>query len=226
MRYVATRRLTAALATVLWSTAVGTGLLSSEAWPADAAVSVAEQQPLPDAASIGPRTAFSQITPTSLRLAIEDLAATFGSRYPRARQYLGRLEQVERLWTGSGQTGGVGIVELESLAHEALLDNPLLDFDRLLVVKRRPVTQGQVGCADTAVGHAIGLPRSSMGHCVLPRNAFDNEIAVLEPITPAGTLTTLYRPPHQRVCGRSEPGLRCPTAPVCHARRFGGVPDL
>jgi formylglycine-generating enzyme required for sulfatase activity/cytochrome c553 len=139
----------------------------------------------------------SRATPASLRLAIEDLAATFGAGYPRAQGYLEQLETVQRSRLEAGETRGA----LGALAAQALLDNPLLDFERLLVVKRRPVAQGQPGSADTAFGHAIGLPRSSMGHSVLPRDAFDNTIAVLEPVSPDGRVTPLYRPPNQDYVG-------------------------
>ena len=75
--------------------------------------------------------------------------------------------------------------EFEALRTEALLANPLLDFDRLLLIKRR--------------GN-LGLPQNWQGNCVM-RGGFDNEIAVLSPVRPDGELTTLYRPESDRFVG-------------------------
>ena len=67
----------------------------------------------------------------------------------------------------------------DGLKKEALLANPLLDFDELLVIRRR--------------GN-LGLPQNWQGNCALPRGRFDNEIAVLSPVRPGGKMTTLYKP--------------------------------
>jgi formylglycine-generating enzyme required for sulfatase activity len=111
-------------------------------------------------------------TPETLRLALEDLIATFGDRYPRGQEFLERL----------GKMGGTNApaAELESLSAEALLANPLLDFDKLLLIRRNPAN--------------LGLPQNWQGNCALARDGFDNEIAVLSPVRPAGALTTLYKP--------------------------------
>ncbi len=60
--------------------------------------------------------------------------------------------------------------------------NPLLDFDRLLLIRR------------SAASPALGLPQNWQSNCVLPRTGFDDEIAVLSPVRPGGELTQLYRP--------------------------------
>ena len=70
----------------------------------------------------------------AVRLAIEDLIETFGDRYPRGREYLNRLEALQKA-TGSG--GRAAEAKLARLREEALLDNPLLDFDKLILLKRK-----------------------------------------------------------------------------------------
>ncbi len=72
------------------------------------------------------------------------------------------------------------------LQREVALSNPLVDFDRLLVVRRGLKSP------------RLGLPQNWQSNCVLPREGFDDEIAVLTPVRPEGALTTLYRPsgPH------------------------------
>ena len=56
------------------------------------------------------------------------------------------------------------------------LANPLLDFDRLLLVRR---SEGN-----------LGLPQNWQSNCVLPTRGFDDEIDILSPINTNGTLIT------------------------------------
>jgi len=73
-------------------------------------------------------------------------------------------------------------VRAYQLDHQVMSGNPLLDFDRLLLVRR------------SASSPALGLPQNWQSNCVLPRTGFDNEIGVLSPVRPGGTVTRLYRP--------------------------------
>ena len=120
-----------------------------------------------------------------LRRAINDLTESFGDKYPKGQQYLARLADLEKLRDAAVQEGAAGADKLadvagqfEALRNEALLANPLIDFENLLVIKRR--------------GH-LGMPQNWQGNCVMRRD-FDNEIAVLSPVRPDGELMTLYRP--------------------------------
>jgi len=114
-------------------------------------------------------------TPQSLQLAIRDLVETFGAKYPQGQAYLARLGKLQARLAPGDKTAAA---ELDALAREALLANPLLDFDRLVV--RRT--------AD------LGLPANWQSNSSLGRANYDNEIAVLSPVRPEGKLTTLYRP--------------------------------
>jgi len=67
-------------------------------------------------------------TPESLRRAIEDLIANCGNQYPEGKNFLARLDALEK------GPGGLDKNEFEKLHREALLANPVLDFDKLLVV--------------------------------------------------------------------------------------------
>lgn len=122
----------------------------------------------------------------SLRLAITDLTQTFGPRYPNGQQYLARLAALER----SGDLGPTAQQKLQALAREALLANPLLDFDELLVLKRK---RGQ-----------LGLPVNHKCNSGLERRGYDNEIALLSPVRPEGTLQTLFRPPAGEFVGEID----------------------
>ncbi|MFH1266052.1 MAG: hypothetical protein ABIK89_10015, partial [Planctomycetota bacterium] len=127
--------------------------------------------------ALRPATA-EELNLPALRLAIEDLWATFPDRYPRGPEYLDRLADLEKR-LGDGETDALG-QDAETLRRQALLDNPLVDFDRLLVVRRK---------ADR-----LGLPQNWQGNCALPATGYDNQIAVLSPLRSEGRLDTLYKP--------------------------------
>jgi len=61
----------------------------------------------------------------SLKLAIEDLIASHGATYPKGNEFLARLEKIENEKSP----------EFLALKKEALLANPLLGFDQLLMVR-------------------------------------------------------------------------------------------
>jgi formylglycine-generating enzyme required for sulfatase activity len=111
----------------------------------------------------------------SLRLAIEDLARSFPERYNRAPEFLNRLAAV------SNETG------FAALQREALLANPLLDFDRLLFVRR-----GEKNLA---------LPQNWESNSSLPRSGIENEIAVLEDLRGSPRAATVFQPGGGRFVG-------------------------
>jgi len=94
-----------------------------------------------------------------LRLAIQHLATTFGQRYPKANEYLNRLAALEKAPDKEA---------LEKLRREALLANPLLDFDKLLLVRRAALG-----------GQPTGLPTNWQGNSSIHRSGFNNEIAMV-----------------------------------------------
>ncbi|MDP7014617.1 MAG: SUMF1/EgtB/PvdO family nonheme iron enzyme [Pirellulaceae bacterium] len=122
----------------------------------------------------------------ALRRAIEDLIATYGEQqYPRGREFLARLAKIESLKV----QGGGSTERLRSLHRQALTANPLLKFERLLLVKR------------DSSSPKLGLPMNWQGNSSLPRTGFHDEIAVLSPVRSDGRLTTLYEPKPGRFVG-------------------------
>ena len=124
----------------------------------------------------------------ALRRAIEHLTRTFPQGYGR-RGFLQRLEELEaslpavlKDLEGGGAAAADRAAKLAAFQREALLANPLLDFDRLLLVRR------------DARAPRLALPANWQGNTDLPRNPYHDEIVVLSPVSPAGRLTTLFRP--------------------------------
>ncbi|MDP6544977.1 MAG: SUMF1/EgtB/PvdO family nonheme iron enzyme [Phycisphaerae bacterium] len=119
----------------------------------------------------------SQFNIKALRLAITDLTKSYPGKYPG--KYLKQLDKIEAAITDGGEEKIREMAQqLVSFRREALLANPLLNFDKLMMVKRKG---------------DLGLPQNWVGNCT-KRGPFNNEITVLSPVRPDGKLTTLYRP--------------------------------
>ncbi len=115
-----------------------------------------------------------------LRLAIEDLAETFGAKYPQATAYLERLDEIESKLSDSDSAARE---ELESLRREALLANPLLDC-RILLIKRSAKNRVK----------DIAIPAPHESNSGLKRSEYDNEIAILDLRDASPAPKTLFRP--------------------------------
>lgn len=143
----------------------------------------------------------------SLQAALEDLTRSFPERYPA--EHLARFAALREAlaaclaawrpdhlatWVKLAET----VAELETFQRSALLANPLLDFDRLLVLKRIPLGGARrTSWEGFGYGEYLGIPRqSSWNYGTMPNvNRWTNEISVLSPVRPDGTLASLYQPP-------------------------------
>ena len=145
---------------------------------------------LADAAkSAAPAAVVSLGTIESLRLAIVDLMETFGADYADGARFLARLADIEKRPATTPTEIADRDAQLAALRREALLGNPLLKFEKLLVVKRDEKAP------------KLGLPQNWQSNCILPKKGFDDSIEVLAPVAPTGQLTTLFRPEGGRFVG-------------------------
>lgn len=136
------------------------------------------------------RSCVADLTPLNLgalRLAIQDLKTSYPDSYAKGEEYLERLavfeggmQQLKQTMARDPDAARKKIDELVAFQREALLANPLLDFDRLLLIKR-----GE---------SSLGLPQNWQGNCAMSSRGYDNEIAILSPVGPEGTLTSFYKP--------------------------------
>ncbi len=137
----------------------------------------------------------------SLRLAINDLLETFGPEYPKGHDYLTRLNDLEKSRksildslknsNNSIRTNTIKLArDLNKLRYDALMSNPLLDFDRLLIIKRK---YGQ-----------LGLPVNHKCNTGIERTGYDNEITILSPVNFKGNLQKLFRPSNGRFVGEID----------------------
>ena len=123
----------------------------------------------------------------AIRLAIEDMAKSFPEQFTNAPALLARLKAC-----GDNET------KLRALRREALLANPLLDFDELLIIRRR----FKPGEDRTVLGKTMGMPGlNSHTHdtIISPNGKWDNEIAVLENWRKDTSGRVLYHPGDKRI---------------------------
>ncbi|GHT44324.1 hypothetical protein FACS189454_01390 [Planctomycetales bacterium] len=123
-------------------------------------------------------------TPESARRMINDLIETYGEKYPKGAELLERLDKV----SGEKQK------ELDTLIREAALANPLLDFDKILCVRRKPHENRELFWN---ILSRDGFSAANF-YCedTIPRNGWDNEICVLSDLRGEPKLTPIYRHPN------------------------------
>jgi len=139
---------------------------------------------------VSPAATLAKLDFRPLRMAIADLTETFGRRYPKGEAWGKQLAAMETAVAAIRKGGAAAdplaaaklVRDFEALRRKALPANPLMDFDRLLLVRR------------SAKSPRLGLPRNWQSNCALPRSGFDDEIAVLSPVRPGGKISTLYKP--------------------------------
>ncbi len=142
--------------------------------------------------SAAEKTLLHQIV--SLRLAINDLIETQPQAYSGGAEYLARLSAIETLANQAASAGQPALFaearrKVKTLRREALLANPLLDFERLLIVKRR------------ANPFVPDLPLNWANNSSLAANEYDNELAILSPLGSGCELTTLFQPDGRKFVG-------------------------
>ncbi len=128
----------------------------------------------------------------ALQMAIEDLSVDFPDRYQNGSVYLERLRTLraehDQLLPTYGPAAYAAIEkQFDKLMAEALLANPLLDFDRLIMIRRR---------ADR-----LGLPSNFNSNPDLVPTGYDNTLVALSPVRPDGDLVTLFRPENDLFIG-------------------------
>ncbi|MBM4087876.1 MAG: formylglycine-generating enzyme family protein [Planctomycetes bacterium] len=131
------------------------------------------------------------LDPVALRMAIEDAAVSSPGTRPSTQRWLETLNRWEAEVAALDTAFASGATDAETrqqavadqflaLQREVLLSNPDLDFDRVLVVRRKT--------------NQLGLPQNWQGNCALPPRGYDNEIAVITSWRTGGQRTTLFRP--------------------------------
>jgi hypothetical protein len=124
------------------------------------------------------RTAFlakGSVNVAAMKLAVEDAIKTYGSRYPKGSQYLTQLSELAAK-QGAEDATPERLQELHgesvALRREIMLAHPLLDFDKLLFLKR----------TSSHYSHTYSGPQA---------NIMGGSLCVLSPVSPDGKVTSL-----------------------------------
>ena len=135
--------------------------------------------------------------PAAVRLAVEDLTKSFPKEYVKGAEYLTQLAVFEKrlpeLRAAAAKGDATATEELKrytALTREALLANPLLDFEKLLIVRRGEKSP------------RLGLVNNWESNSSLPTTGYDDELDVLTGFkNGAVTRTKLFRPEGGRFVG-------------------------
>ena len=125
-------------------------------------------------------------TTESARLMIEDLIKTYGNEYAGGQEFLKELTELEAK-LAENKDDGDAKKALAALIKKAALANPLLDFDKILVLKRNPA-------------HGWGFPGlNAYTNMTIEKENWDNEICILSDLrSDDPKLTPIYRHGPQR----------------------------
>lgn len=131
-------------------------------------------------------SAISTYNTAALRRAIDDLTKTYGDKYKNGPAYLAAIDSFDKelpqikASLESGDPAALKRVsEVESISRKALLENPALDFDKILLVKRRSSN--------------LALAQNWQGNSSINPNV-ENELATVAYKEGAASLQTLYKP--------------------------------
>ena len=126
------------------------------------------------------RTAFmppGSVNFATLRMAVKDTISEFGPKYPKGAQYLKQLTELEKKRSAAKGDAPKQLQDLHeasmSLRRQAMLDHPLLKFDKLLFVKRMTDTSAHI-YEDPYGGKVMG-----------------GNLCVLSPVAPNGKVTEI-----------------------------------
>ncbi|HUS71557.1 MAG TPA: SUMF1/EgtB/PvdO family nonheme iron enzyme [Sedimentisphaerales bacterium] len=152
---------------------------------------------------------------TALRRTIRDLMKTFPTKYTKGEDYLkalehykNRLPKIKEALKQKDKTALKKVEEIVIFQREALLANPLLNFDRLLLIKRKPLGDPRRAKEpDRGIGKFVGMPQQSSWqlHTMPNTDGWDNEICVLSKHKSRDSkLKTVYRPPGGRLVSEMD----------------------
>ncbi|MDH4203638.1 MAG: SUMF1/EgtB/PvdO family nonheme iron enzyme [Phycisphaerae bacterium] len=157
------------------------------------------------------------LNPAAIRRAILDLMKDYPEQYAEGEKYLSVLDKYEKRLPALREalvSGDYGILrEAEDILawqRKVLLANPLLDFDKLLLIKRKPSGddsryQGSPNQTQ-GLGKFLGLPQQSSWqlHTMKDVTNWDNEIDILTSIKNEGGFETLFRPSEGRLVNEMD----------------------
>jgi len=144
----------------------------------------------------------ARFSPAAARRTVEDLAKSCGDRYDGDRHraaveaLAAKVADVQKALDGQDAAGQKAAEALIEGARAALLANPLLDFDRLVAVRRTL----DPAAARRGLGKEIGfLNLNPFNHADMQRYGWTNEIVTVTGLRGNPKIETLFRPKWQTI---------------------------
>ncbi|MGL4944314.1 MAG: SUMF1/EgtB/PvdO family nonheme iron enzyme [Thermoguttaceae bacterium] len=130
-------------------------------------------------------------TPASARRLITHLVATHKDKLPNGPAWLAELDQIETALaqhTASAAEHKAAEASLAALIRRVALANPLLDNDKLVLVRRK---QDEKGFGFVSLNSYVNDN--------IPRRPWDNEIVIVSNLRGTPEVTPLYRQPNEGI---------------------------
>ncbi len=137
-----------------------------------------------------------------LRQSVEDLSGSYPTTYG-TKNFLNQLSEWESKLDGiregldeNNPEAKKQLQQFLKFRREALLANPLLDFDELLIIKRKPLGDPRLAKNKRGLVEFHGIPRQSSWQTYKIANLLDyqNEIVVLSDLRGNADLKTVFKP--------------------------------
>lgn len=140
---------------------------------------------------------FASVNHEALKLALNDLAKTYPDQFKDVADLSKKVDDLiaalpavtAAIEQGDKEVIGKHMEQYTKLQRDILLRNPILDFDRILMVKRKWSRSNK---SDDYFSN-LGLPQNWQGNSSTGRN-HDNEIASLRYKDSSAELETVYKP--------------------------------
>lgn len=171
-------------------------------------------EPLPEGPFGKALNDLETVNTKALRRAVHDLAKSFPGEYTKGSEYLATIDRMEADLPKTRSallrrkaTALKTTADMVAFQREVLLANPLLDFDKLLLIKRKPLGDPRRSHEPVrGIGKFVGMPQQSSWqlHTMKNIDGWDNEICILSPPRNGGRLSTVYRPSDGRLVSEMD----------------------
>ena len=123
----------------------------------------------------------------------------YGSDFKDGTGYIKELDEIQTMYLaeiGVNQKEGIheAYQHLIDLQKKALLSSPVIDFNEILLVKRKIDLTGWDKLIQTKKIIRFGFPTNHECNSSLPKNGFENELAILSGFKDEGTMETVFKP--------------------------------
>jgi formylglycine-generating enzyme required for sulfatase activity len=143
------------------------------------------------------------------KASLDHLLRQYGSDFQDGRGYIEELGEIKISYLAGqrfDQNHGIDEAyhQLLRLQKKALLSSPLIDFDEILLVNRKIDLSDWDKLIQKAKIVRFGFPSNHECNSSLPKNGFENELAILSGFKDGGEMNTLFNPSSDGYAGEMD----------------------